>query len=95
MGNKNPVTLVSAVVKRNSAVVPGNLCEANIPPTTTNPLPIAIRVIMTCRRVKAQIDIPRIIERPPLLVRLLRQHYFATTRPAIGYADEAVRGVAC
>ena len=33
MGNKKPVRLVSAVVKRNSAVVPGNLCEANIPPT--------------------------------------------------------------
>jgi hypothetical protein len=50
------------VVKRNSAVVTGNLCEANIPPTTINPLPIAIRVIITCKIVKAPTDIPRIME---------------------------------
>jgi hypothetical protein len=31
MGKRNPVTLVSIVVKRNIAVVTGNLCEANIP----------------------------------------------------------------
>jgi hypothetical protein len=62
MGKRNPVTLVSAVVKRNRAVVTGNLCEANIPPTTISPLPIATRVIMTCRSVKAPIDIPKIME---------------------------------
>ena len=62
MGKRNPVMLVSAEVKRNSAVVTGNLCEANIPPTTISPLPIATRVIMTCKIVKAPIDIPRIIE---------------------------------
>src|SRR5262249_8885992 len=56
--------LVSAVVKRNSAVVPGSLCEANIPPTTINPLPIAIRVMTTCRRVNAPTDIPKIMEAP-------------------------------
>jgi len=39
MGKRNPVTLVSAVVKRNSAVVTGNLCEANIPPTTIQSTP--------------------------------------------------------
>ena len=49
MGKRNPVKLVSAVVKRKSAVVTGNLFEANIPPTTISPLPIATRVIMTCR----------------------------------------------
>src|SRR5262249_21856775 len=61
MGKRNPVTLVSAVVKRNSAVAPGNLCEANSPPTTISPLPIATRVIMTCKTVKAPTDIPRIM----------------------------------
>jgi hypothetical protein len=39
MGNRKPVTLVSIVVKRNNAVVPGNLCEASIPPTTIKPTP--------------------------------------------------------
>jgi hypothetical protein len=37
MGKRNPVTLVSAVVKRKSAVVTGNLSEASIPPTTISP----------------------------------------------------------
>jgi hypothetical protein len=59
MGKRNPVKLVSAVVKRKSAVVSGNLFEANIPPTTISPLPIATRVIMTCKIVKAPTDIPR------------------------------------
>jgi len=62
MGKRNPVTLVSAVEKRNSAAVTGNLCEANIPPTTISPLPIATRVMMTCKIVNAPVDIPRIIE---------------------------------
>ena len=61
---EKPVKLVSAVVKRKSAVVPGNLCEANIPPTTIRPLAIAINVIITCGRMNAPIDIPRIMERP-------------------------------
>jgi len=64
MGKRNPVKLVSAVVKRKSAVVTGKRFEANIPPTTISPLPIATRVIMTCKIVKAPTDIPRIIESP-------------------------------
>jgi hypothetical protein len=64
MGKRNPVKLVSAVVKRKSAVVTGNLFEANIPPTTISPLPIATRVIMTCKIVKAPTDIPRIMGSP-------------------------------
>src|SRR5262245_51511815 len=64
MGKRNPVKLVSPVVKRNNAVVTGNLCEANIPPTTISPLPIATRVIMTCKIVKAPTDIPKIIDGP-------------------------------
>src|SRR5262249_5763396 len=73
MGKRNPVKLVSAVVKRKSAVVTGNLFEANIPPTTISPLPIATRVIMTCKIVKAPTDIPRIMESPRCWrARLLR-----------------------
>jgi hypothetical protein len=34
VGKRNPFTPVSAVVKRKSAVVSGNLFEANIPPMT-------------------------------------------------------------
>ncbi|MFY9835405.1 MAG: hypothetical protein WAK55_02865 [Xanthobacteraceae bacterium] len=64
MGKRDPVTLVSAVVKRKSAVVTGNLSEANIPPTTINPLPIATRVMATCKIVKAPADIPKIIGSP-------------------------------
>jgi hypothetical protein len=64
MGKRNPVTLMSAVVKRNSAVVTGNLSEANIPPPTISPLPIATRVMATCKIVKAPTDIPRIMEIP-------------------------------
>jgi hypothetical protein len=47
IGKINPVKLVSAVVKRKSAVVTGKVFEANIPPTTISPLPIATSVIMT------------------------------------------------
>ena len=75
MGKRNPVTLVSAVVKRKSAVVTGNLSEASIPPTTISPLPIAIRVIATCKIVKAPTDIPRIME-VPVVARSLAEHHF-------------------
>jgi hypothetical protein len=61
-GKRKPVKLVSAVVKRKSAAV--TVFEANIPPTTISPLPIATRVIMTCKIVKAPTDIPRIMESP-------------------------------
>ena len=59
------VTPVKTVVNRNSAVIPGSQCEANIPPTTISPLPMAIKQIMTCRRVKAAIDIPGVMTRAP------------------------------
>src|SRR6516162_7203229 len=64
MGKRNPVTLVSIVVKRNIAVVTGNLCEANTPPTTISQLPIATRVITTCKTVKVPTHIPRIMDSP-------------------------------
>jgi hypothetical protein len=75
MGNRNPVTLVSTVVKRKNAVVTGNLFEANIPPTTISPLPIARRVIMTCKIVKAPTDMPRIMD-VPVVARSLAEHHF-------------------
>src|SRR5262249_36489528 len=77
MGKRNPVTLVSAVVRRKIAVVPGNLCEANIPPTTISPLPIATKVMMTCKRVKAPTDIPRIIE--SLVIGLYLRNFSRST----------------
>jgi hypothetical protein len=63
-GKRNPVKLVSAVVKRKNAVVTGNLFEANIPPTTISPLQITTLMIMTCKIVKAPTDIPTIMESP-------------------------------
>jgi hypothetical protein len=52
----------NSVVRRKSAVVPGSRCEANIPPTAISPLPIATRVITTCKSVNPPIDIPRIMK---------------------------------
>jgi hypothetical protein len=49
------VTPVKTVVNRNSAVIP----------TTISPPPMAIKQIMTCRRVKAAIDIPGVMTRAP------------------------------
>jgi hypothetical protein len=83
MGKRNPVKPVSAVVKRKSAVVAGNLFEANIPPTTISPLPIATRVIMTCKIVKAPTDIPRIMESP--LVGVLARKPVRHGREMINY----------
>ena len=65
MGNRKPVTLVSTVVNRNSAVVTGSRLEANIPPTATSPLPIEISVIDHMQKRESRIDIPRIILRVP------------------------------
>src|SRR5262245_25884453 len=84
MGKRNPVKLVSAVVKRKIAVVTGNLFEANIPPTTISPLPIATRVIMTCKIVKAPTDIPRIMESPRVGV-LARMFDFEKGSPRYTY----------
>src|SRR5580658_1446318 len=67
MGNKNPVRLVSTVVSRKSAVVSGSRFEANIPPTTTSPLPMAISVMTTWKSVKAPIDSPRTMTCSPIL----------------------------
>src|SRR5215475_12326959 len=86
MGKRNPVKLVSAVVKRKRAVVTGKLFEANIPPTTISPLPIATRVIMTCKIVKAPTDIPRIMENPVVGV-LARMFDFEKGSPRYTYVN--------
>src|SRR5262249_11898450 len=84
MGKRNPVKLVSAVVMRKSAVVAGNLFEANIPPTTISPLPIATRVIMTCEIVKAPTDIPRIMAITRCLCARSQSFDFETGHRSIG-----------
>src|SRR5438067_337383 len=62
-GKKNPVTLVSTVVARNSAVQPGSLLTLNMPNSTTMPDTIAIKLMITCTAVNVAIDILRIITR--------------------------------
>ena len=64
IGNKKPVRLVNTVVSKNSALLKGSRREANIPPTTINPLPMAMRVIATCKSVKAPVDNPKIMIGP-------------------------------
>jgi hypothetical protein len=56
-----PVTLVSAVVSRNSAVQPGSGRLVAIPPRAVNPATMATRLMMTCTVVKVEIDMPRIM----------------------------------
>jgi hypothetical protein len=46
-GKKKPGHAGQRRGKKKQCVVTGNLCEANIPPTTISPLPIATRVMMT------------------------------------------------
>jgi hypothetical protein len=62
-GNKNPVTLVSTVVRRNRAVQPGSRCEPNMPNTTISPQTIPIRLMMTWSKVKVCSDNPNIMAR--------------------------------
>jgi len=52
IGNMNPVTLVSSVASRNSAVEALSRCEPSIPNNTVRPVTIATRLLMTCRIVK-------------------------------------------
>src|ERR1700674_371124 len=64
---KNPVTLVAIVVTRKTAVQPGNLCARHRPIATTTPQAMAMRLITTCNKVKAAVDIPRIMAMTMLL----------------------------
>ena len=58
-GKRNPVTLVSTVVTRNTAVQPSNRFAASSPNTATNPEKIPIKLNTTCTKVN--VAIPKII----------------------------------
>ena len=47
VANRKPVTLVAAVVIKNSAVMPGMRLALNIPTTTMMPPMMAIRLMIT------------------------------------------------
>src|SRR5580704_18841734 len=59
-GNMNPVTLVSTVVVKNSAVRASSSFPPNKPNTTTNPERIPIRLMSTCTRVNVSRDRPKV-----------------------------------
>src|ERR1700739_2260975 len=67
-GKKNPVTLVSTVVTRNTAVTPSIRCERSNPNVTANPDTIPIRLISTGTRVKAAKPVD-IVYTPPVEIR--------------------------
>ena len=58
-----PVTLVSTVVARNTAVAPSSLLSFSMPSSTTMPVAMPMRLITTCTIVKVTNDIPKIIAR--------------------------------
>src|SRR6516162_10455441 len=89
-GNRKPVTLVSIVVSRKSAVMPGSRCEPKSPNRTTKPETIPIRLMMTCTIVKADRLIPRTMTRSPFPEAPLPQANATIDRaenPALGRAD--------
>jgi hypothetical protein len=64
-GNKKPVALVRIVVSRKRAVRPGILFESKSPNKTTSPETIPMRLIATCRIVKADELIPKTMIHSP------------------------------
>src|SRR5450755_1198019 len=75
-GKKNPVTLVSTVVARNSAVQPSSLFAPIMPNRTMNPEAIPTRLKTTWANVKVSSDIPSTMTRSPWTVptRCSRAH---------------------
>src|SRR6266852_7294361 len=61
-GKRKPVTLVSTVVTRNSAVQPSSRFPLRSPNTTTNPDKIPIKLSTTCTKVN--VVIPKIMSFP-------------------------------
>src|SRR5882724_2612311 len=61
-GKRNPVTLVSTVVTRNSAVQPSSRFPPSNPNTTTTPDKIPIKLSTTCTKVN--VVIPKIMRFP-------------------------------
>src|SRR5277367_5316248 len=66
-GKKYPVTLVSTVEIRKTAVVPSSLFAESRPNATISPERIPIRLIATCTNVK--VDIPEVMIHS-LLIRI-------------------------
>src|SRR5258708_35865084 len=65
-GKKKPVTLVSTVVARKSAVAqPPDCRPPSQPSATTMPERIPTRLMMTCTVVKVDVDNPRIMAHAP------------------------------
>src|SRR5258708_23502979 len=61
-GKKKPVTLVSTVVARKSAVAqPPDCLPPSQPSATTMPERIPTRLMMTCTVLKVDVDDPRIL----------------------------------
>ena len=77
-GNRKPVTLVSTVVTRNTAVSTGKRLPPSMPSATTRPATIPIRLNTTCKVVKADSDNPSIMSSIPLVARL--RHRDAASR---------------
>ena len=63
LGKKNPLTLVSTVVARKSAVQPGSLRAHSMPTRAMIPVAIPMRLITTCTTVNVASDMPRIMTR--------------------------------
>src|SRR6266850_3802730 len=61
-GKRNPVTLVSTVVTKNSGVQPSSRLPPSSPNTTTNPDKIPIKLSTTCTKVN--VVIPKIMRLP-------------------------------
>src|SRR5258708_5905358 len=54
IGKPKPVTLVSTVVARNTAVQPSSRCDASMPLMTTKPVTIPTMLMITCTQVNAE-----------------------------------------
>jgi len=97
---RNPVTLVATVVTRKTAVQSGTRCARHMPIVTTTPQAMAMRLIATWRRVKAPVDIPRIMAatmhlpspfRPSRAVRAQRSGESHRSRAQLALSAAAAR----
>ena len=61
IGNRNPVSVVSTVVARKMQVQPTSRFPRSMPASTTRPVAMPMRLMITCTRVKVAIDNPKII----------------------------------
>src|SRR5256885_2098854 len=77
LGKPKPVTLVSTVVIRKNAVKPLRLFAASSPKATTIPEPIPSRLMMTCNKVYACVDMPRIMMPPDDPTKFVHLFIFA------------------